>query len=138
MKHWTSEELTLQEEKEANIQEYYNSIGLELKDNTSLITDTTVKSIYKKLVELLPNLIASDEYILAILASNIGDFKFFNKQLEKYRKEGNIEAYMAIQKAKNSTSNSILTQLKSLGLTPDTRHKITFIFENNIEEEEEY
>lgn len=100
MKHWTSEELTLQEEKEANIQEYYNSIGLELKDNTSLISDPTVKSIYKKLVELLPNLIASDEYILAILASNIGDFKFFNKQLEKYRKEGNIEAYMAIQKVK--------------------------------------
>lgn len=136
MKNWTKEEISLQEEREANIQAYYNAIGLELKESTSLLSDDVTKRIYKKLVQLLPNLLASDEYILAILASNISDFKFYCKKLEDYRKAGNVEAFIAIQKIKTSTSNSILTQLKSLGLTPDSRSKIHLIFEEGMEGEE--
>ena len=136
MKNWTKEEISLQEEKEQNIQAYYNAIGLEIKESTSLLSDDITKRIYKKLVQLLPNLLASDEFILAILAANIADFKFYCKKLEQYRKSDNVEAYIAMQKIKTSTSNSILTQLKSLGLTPDSRSKITFIFDENLGENE--
>lgn len=135
IKNYTKAELSLQEEKEQNIQLYYNSIGMELKETTSLLTDDIAKRIYRKLVLLLPNTIASDEYILSILASNIADFKYYCKLLSEYRKANNVEAYISIQKLKTSTSNSILTQLKSLGLTPDTRNKITFIFDEGEEEE---
>lgn len=134
MKNYTQQELSLQEEKEINIQAYYNSIGLELKETTSLLSDDITKRIYRKLVQLLPNTLASDEFILSILASNIGDFKYYNKLLEKYRKDNNVEAYLQIQKVKTSTSNSILTMLKSLGLTSDTRSKIHFIFDEQGEE----
>lgn len=137
MKNYTKDEISLAEEKEINIQAYYNSIGLELKETTSLLSDDITKRLYKKLVQLLPNTLASDEFILSILASNIGDFKYYNKLLEKYRKDNNVEAYLQIQKVKTSTSNSILTMLKSLGLTSDTRNKITFIFDDEGEEDGE-
>ena len=134
MKNWTKEEISLQEEKEQNIQEFGNAIGFLDKENTSLLSGDITKGIYKKLVALIPNLLASDEYLLAILASNISDFKFYCKKLEDYRKSGNVEAYIAIQKVKTSTSNSILTQLKSLGLTSDSRNKIHLIFEDSEED----
>lgn len=135
MKNWTKEEISSQEEKELNIQAYYNSIGMELKESTSLLAGDITKRIYKKLVLLLPNLLASDEYVLSILASNIADFKYYNKLLDKYRKDNNVEAYIQIQKCKTSTSNSILTMLKSLGLTSDTRSKVTLIFDDSEGEE---
>ena len=134
MKNWTKEEISLQEEKEQNIQEFGNAIGFLDKENTSLLSGDITKGIYKKLVTLIPNLLASDEYLLAILASNISDFKFYCKKLEDYRNAGNVEAYIAIQKVKTSTSNSILTQLKSLGLTSDSRNKIHLIFEDSEED----
>ena len=134
MKNWTKEEISLQEEKEQNIQEFGNAIGFLDKENTSLLSGDITKGIYKKLVTLIANLLASDEYLLAILASNISDFKFYCKKLEDYRKAGNVEAYIAIQKVKTSTSNSILTQLKSLGLTSDSRNKIHLIFEDSEED----
>lgn len=135
MKNWTKQEISLQEEKDIHIQEFGNAIGFLDKENTSLLSGDITKGIYKKLVVLIPNLLASDEYLLAILASNISDFKFYCKKLEDYRKAGNVEAYIAIQKIKTSTSNSILTQLKSLGLTPDTRSKVTLIFEEESEDD---
>ncbi|WP_294363033.1 hypothetical protein [uncultured Clostridium sp.] len=134
IKNYTKTEITLQEEKEQNIQAYYNSIGMELKETTSLLGDDIAKRIYRKLVLLLPNTISSDEYVLSILASNIADFKYYCKLLSEYRKANNVEAYISIQKLKTSTSNSILTQLKSLGLTPDSRSKVTFIFDENDED----
>lgn len=136
MKNYTKEEISLQEEKDLNIQEFGNAIGFLDKENTGLLSGDITKGIYKKLVALIPNLLASDEYLLAILASNIADFKFYCKKLEQYRKSENIEAYMAIAKVKNQCSNGILSQLKSLGLTPDTRSKVTLIFEQEGEEDE--
>lgn len=133
MKNWTNEEISLQEEKDINIQEFGNAIGFLEKQSTTLLSGDTTKGIYKKLVNIIPNLLASDEYLLAILASNISDFKFYCLKLEQYRKAENIEAYMAIAKVKNQCSNSILSMLKSLGLTPDTRAKITMIFEQGEE-----
>lgn len=137
MKNYTKEEISLQEEKDLNIQEFGNAIGFLDKENTSLLSGDITKGIYKKLVALIPNLLSSDEYLLAILASNISDFKFYVKKLDQYRKAENIEAYMAIAKVKNQCSNSILSQLKSLGLTPDTRSKVTLIFEQEEGEEDE-
>lgn len=134
MKNYTKEEITLMEERDQNIQNYYNAIGLEFKETTALLSDSITKRIYKQLVLLLPNLLASDEYILSILASNIADFKFYCKKLEEYRKSNKMEAYLQIAKVKNQWSNSILTQLKSLGLTPDSRSKVTFIFDLESEE----
>lgn len=135
MKNWTKEELSLQEEREINLNTYYNSIGMELKGSTSLLSDDIAKRIYKKLVTLLPNTIASDEFILSVLASNIADFKYYCKLLSEYRKADNVQAYISIQKLKTSTSNSILTQLKSLGLTSDSRNKIHLIFDDAEGEE---
>ena len=86
MKNWTKEEISLQEEKEQNIQEFGNAIGFLDKENTSLLSGDITKGIYKKLVTLIPNLLASDEYLLAILASNISDFKFYCKKLHSYTK----------------------------------------------------
>lgn len=137
MKNCTKAEISLAEEKEQNIQAFYNSIGMELKESTSLLSDDISKRIYKKLVLLLPNTISSDEYVLSVLASNIADFKYYCKLLSDYRKADNVEAYISIQKLKTSTSNSILSQLKSLGLTPDSRSKITFIFDENEVEDYE-
>lgn len=134
MKNYTKSEITSQEEREQNIQNYYNAIGLELKETTPLLSDSITKRIYKQLVLLLPNLLASDEYALSLLASNIADFKFYCKKLEEYRRNNNIEAYLHIAKTKNQCSNSILTQLKSFGLTPDSRSKVTFIFDLESEE----
>lgn len=135
IKNHTKAEISLAEEKEQNMQAYYNSIGMELKETTSLLSDDIARRVYKKLVLLLPNTVASDEYVLSILASNIADFKYYCKLLSEYRKADNVEAYISIQKLKTSTSNSILSQLKSIGLTADSRAKITFIFDEDEEEE---
>lgn len=134
--HRTQQEISLAEEKDINIQEFGNAIGFLDKENTSLLSGDITKAIYKKLVTTIPNLLSSDEYLIAILASNISDFKFYCKQLEKYRKAENIEAYLQIAKVKNQCSNSILTQLKTLCLTNDTRSKVTLIFENDDTEED--
>ena len=38
MNNWTKEEISLQEEKEQNIQEFGNAIGFLDKENTSLLS----------------------------------------------------------------------------------------------------
>lgn len=112
MKNWTKEELSLQEEKELNIQAYFSAIG-DIKGTTKLLpANEEYKKLYKEFVEMIPNLIKSDSFILASLVSQIMDFKFFNELLVKYKDNGNIEAYLSIVKVKNSTSNSILAMLK--------------------------
>lgn len=134
MKNWTKEELSIQEEKELNIQAYFSAIG-DIKGTTKLLpSNEEYKKLYKELVEMIPNLIKSDSFILASLVSQIMDFKFFNELLVKYKDDGNIEAYLQICKTKNSTSSSILAMLKQLGLTPSTRKDIHILF--NPEEEE--
>lgn len=134
MKNWTKEELSLQEEKELNIQAYFSAIG-DIKGTTKLLpSNEEYKKLYKELVEMIPNLIKSDSFILASIVSNMVDFKFFNELLIKYKESGNIEAYLSIVKVKNSTSNSILAMLKQLGLTPSTRKNIHILFEPEGEE----
>lgn len=128
MKNWTKEELSIQEEKELNIQAYFSAIG-DIKGTTKLLpSNEEYKKLYKELVEMIPNLIKSDSFILASLVSQIMDFKFFNELLVKYKDDGNIEAYLQICKTKNSTSSSILAMLKQLGLTPSTRKDIHILF----------
>ena len=134
MKNWTKEELSLQEEKELNIQAYFSAIG-DIKGTTKLLpANEEYKKLYKEFVEIIPNLIKSDSFILASLVSQIMDFKFFNELLVKYKDNGNIEAYLSIVKVKNSTSNSILAMLKQLGLTPSTRKDIHILFDSEGEE----
>lgn len=134
MKNWTKEELSLQEEKELNIQAYFSAIG-DIKGTTKLLpANEEYKKLYKEFVEMIPNLIKSDSFILASLVSQIMDFKFFNELLVKYKDNGNIEAYLSIVKVKNSTSNSILAMLKQLGLTPSTRKDIHILFDSEGEE----
>ncbi|WP_294354517.1 P27 family phage terminase small subunit [uncultured Clostridium sp.] len=134
MKNWTKEELSLQEEKELNIQAYFSAIG-DIKGTTKLLpSNEEYKKLYKELVEMIPNLIKSDSFILASIVSNMVDFKFFNELLIKYKESGNIEAYLSIVKVKNSTSNSILAMLKQLGLTPSTRKNIHILFDPEGEE----
>ena len=134
MKNWTKEELSLQEEKELNIQAYFSAIG-DIKGTTKLLpANEEYKKLYKEFVEMIPNLIKSDSFILASLVSQIMDFKFFNELLIKYKESGNIEAYLSIVKVKNSTSNSILAMLKQLGLTPSTRKDIHILFDSEGEE----
>ena len=134
MKNWTKEELSIQEEKELNIQAYFSAIG-DIKGTTKLLpSNEEYKKLYKELVEMIPNLIKSDSFILASLVSQIMDFKFFNELLVKYKDNGNIEAYLSIVKVKNSTSNSILAMLKQLGLTPSTRKDIHILFDSEGEE----
>lgn len=134
MKNWTKEELSLQEEKELNIQAYFSAIG-DIKGTTKLLpSNEEYKKLYKELVEMIPNLIKSDSFILASLVSQIMDFKFFNELLVKYKDDGNIEAYLQICKTKNSTSSSILAMLKQLGLTPSTRKDIHILFNTEGEE----
>lgn len=134
MKNWTKEELSLQEEKELNIQAYFSAIG-DIKGTTKLLpSNEEYKKLYKELVEMIPNLIKSDSFILASIVSNMVDFKFFNELLIKYKESGNIEAYLSIVKVKNSTSNSILAMLKQLGLTPSTRKDIHILFDSEGEE----
>ena len=134
MKNWTKEELSLQEEKELNIQAYFSAIG-DIKGTTKLLpANEEYKKLYKEFVEMIPNLIKSDSFILASLVSQIMDFKFFNELLVKYKDNGNIEAYLSIVKVKNSTSNSILAMLKQLGLTPSTRKDIHIFFDSEGEE----
>ena len=134
MKNWTKEELSLQEEKELNIQAYFSAIG-DIKGTTKLLpANEEYKKLYKEFVEMIPNLIKSDSFILASLVSQIMDLKFFNELLVKYKDNGNIEAYLSIVKVKNSTSNSILAMLKQLGLTPSTRKDIHILFDSEGEE----
>lgn len=134
MKNWTKEELSLQEEKELNIQAYFSAIG-DIKGTTKLLpANEEYRKLYKEFVEMIPNLIKSDSFILASLVSQIMDFKFFNELLVKYKDNGNIEAYLSIVKVKNSTSNSILAMLKQLGLTPSTRKDIHILFDSEGEE----
>ena len=134
MKNWTKEELSLQEEKELNIQAYFSAIG-DIKGTTKLLpANEEYKKLYKEFVEMIPNLIKSDSFILASIVSNMVDFKFFNELLIKYKESGNIEAYLSIVKVKNSTSNSILAMLKQLGLTPSTRKNIHILFDPEGEE----
>lgn len=134
MKNWTKEELSLQEEKELNIQAYFSAIG-DIKGTTKLLpANEEYKKLYKEFVEMIPNLIKSDSFIIASLVSQIMDFKFFNELLVKYKDNGNIEAYLSIVKVKNSTSNSILAMLKQLGLTPSTRKDIHILFDSEGEE----
>ena len=134
MKNWTKEELSIQEEKELNIQAYFSAIG-DIKGTTKLLpSNEEYKKLYKELVEMIPNLIKSDSFILASLVSQIRDFKFFNELLVKYKDDGNIEAYLQICKTKNSTSSSILAMLKQLGLTPSTRKDIHILFNPEGEE----
>ena len=134
MKNWTKEELSLQEEKELNIQAYFSAIG-DIKGTSKLLpANEEYKKLYKEFVEMIPNLIKSDSFILASLVSQIMDFKFFNELLVKYKDNGNIEAYLSIVKVKNSTSNSILAMLKQLGLTPSTRKDIHILFDSEGEE----
>lgn len=134
MNNWTKEELSLQEEKELNIQAYFSAIG-DIKGTTKLLpANEEYKKLYKEFVEMIPNLIKSDSFILASLVSQIMDFKFFNELLVKYKDNGNIEAYLSIVKVKNSTSNSILAMLKQLGLTPSTRKDIHILFDSEGEE----
>ena len=134
MKNWTKEELSLQEEKELNIQAYFSAIG-DIKGTTKLLpANEEYKKLYKEFVEMIPNLIKSDSFILASLVSQIMDFKFFNELLVKYKDNGNIEAYLSIVKVKNSTSNSILAMLKQLGLTPSTRKDTHILFDSEGEE----
>ena len=134
MKNWTKEELSIQEEKELNIQAYFSAIG-DIKGTTKLLpANEEYKKLYKEFVEMIPNLIKSDSFILASLVSQIMDFKFFNELLVKYKDNGKIEAYLSIVKVKNSTSNSILAMLKQLGLTPSTRKDIHILFDSEGEE----
>lgn len=136
MRNWTKEEISLQEEKEMNIQAYFSAIG-DIKGTTKLLpANEEYKKLYKELVEMIPNLIKSDSFILASLVSQIMDFKYFNELLVKYKEDGNIEAYLSIVKVKNSTSSNILAMLKQLGLTPSTRKDIHILFDASQGEEE--
>lgn len=131
MKNWTKEEISLQEEREENIQAYFNAIG-GIKGTTKLLpANEEYKRLYKEITELLPNLVKSDSFVLASLVSQIMDFRFFNELLVRYKEEENIEAYLSICKVKNATSNSILNILKQLGLTSTTRKNIHILFQEN-------
>lgn len=125
---YTKENISLQEEADQNLQEYFGMIG-EIKGTTKLLPkDEEYKKLYKELTELLPNLIKSDAFILASLTSLMLDFKYFNELLVKYKEVGNVEAYLSIVKVKNTTSNNILSILKSMGLTSTTRKDVTILF----------
>lgn len=136
-KHYTKKELKIKEQQEELLNEYFNLIGLNCPKSSSILPKKSEEQkIYKKIVNLLPNTVKSDEYIISVLASNIIDFKYYCSVLNMLKNERNITDYITVQKVKNATCNSILTNLKSLCLTTDSRKKISVILDSQEENKE--
>ena len=135
--HFTKEQLSLQEQKEQEIQEFFGAIG-DIKTTSHLLPkEYEYDKVYKEIITRVPNLIYTDVYLVSSLVSLVLDFKYYNELLSRYKKENNVDAYLAIAKVKNATSSAILSALKTLCLTPNSRKDIDIIFTSTSDDEEE-
>lgn len=135
--NYTKEQLTLQEQKEQEIQEFFGAIG-DIKTTSHLLPkEYEYDKVYKEIITRVPNLIYTDVYLVSSLVSLVLDFKYYNELLSRYKKENNVDAYLAIAKVKNATSSAILSALKTLCLTPNSRKDIDIIFTSTSDDEEE-